>query len=260
MASDYNSFKRGIYDFTGINLDCYKEEQMKRRIDSLILRKGYVDYDGYLNRIRTEKAVYEEFLSYMTINVSEFYRNPEQWKILEEDILPELLKKHNGRINVWSAACSTGDEPYSLVMLLSKYVSMDKINILATDIDGQILDKAKLGLYTASSLKRLPEEFIRQYFEKIDAATYKVSDKVKECVTFRQHNLLADNYPTGVDLIVCRNVLIYFTEEAKNEVYRKFYNSMADKSVLFIGTTEQVMRYREIGFDIYKSFFYKKGV
>lgn len=258
MKNTYEAFKKNILDFTGINLSCYKEEQMKRRISTLISRKGLAGYEEYFQHIKQNTEEYDEFLSYMTINVSEFYRNPEQWDVLERDIIPELISSHNGNINVWSAACSTGDEPYSLVMLLAKFIPMNRINILATDIDLKIIEKAKSGIYTANSLKSLPTEFKSKYFEMIGNDTYKISESVKSCVTFRQHDLIKDEYPQNIDLIVCRNVLIYFTEQAKNEVYNKFYNAMSDNSTLFIGSTEQVIRYRDIGFDIYKSFFYKK--
>lgn len=109
--STYTDFKKNILAYADINLDCYKEEQMKRRIDTLIEKKSLKGYDEYFDCIKNNKSDYEEFLSYMTINVSEFFRNPEQWSVLENDLLPDLLKKHNGKLKIWSAACSTGDEP-----------------------------------------------------------------------------------------------------------------------------------------------------
>ncbi|HAZ91365.1 MAG TPA: chemotaxis protein CheR [Eubacterium sp.] len=259
MPYEYREFKDDILKYTGIDLNSYKEEQMKRRIDSLILRKSYIDYKNYFRLISEDSAVCDEFLGYMTINVSEFFRNPDQWRILETDFLPDLISRCKGNINIWSAACSTGDEPYSLVMLLSRYLPLEKIKVFATDIDAHILAKAKAGLYSASSIQNVPSDLRQRYFIDCGMGTYQISKSVIDRVVFCQHNLLADEYPKNMDLIVCRNVLIYFTEEAKNEVYRKFYDSMNHKSVLFIGTTEQVIRYREIGFSIYKSFFYKKG-
>ena len=118
--SDYESFKKQIYTLSSIDLDAYKEKQMKRRIDSLIAKNGFKTYDDYVKALKTDKELYAAFINYLTINVSEFWRNPEQWAILEKDIIPYLMKKHGKSIKIWSAACSTGDEPYSLVMLLSK--------------------------------------------------------------------------------------------------------------------------------------------
>jgi len=259
MDYGYEKFKKDILSYTGIDLDCYKEEQMKRRINSFILRKSYKGYDDYFDHIRNDVKVCDEFLSYMTINVSEFYRNPEQWTVLENELLPDLLKKKGGKLKIWSAACSTGDEPYSMVMLLLKYLPIEFIEVLATDIDKQIIEKAKNGLYSENSLKNLPKEFIERYFTKIGSNSYKISDDIKRCVTFKQHNLLGDDYFKNMDLILCRNVLIYFTEQAKNQIYKKFYDALSPNSLLFIGSTEQIITYRDIGYDIYKSFFYKKN-
>ena len=202
--------------------------------------------------------IHDEFINYLTINVSEFYRNPEQWELLEKEILPYLFENSGKRLTIWSAACSTGDEPYSLVMLLSKFLPLNNIKVIATDIDKQVLDKARLGLYNVKSLKGLPNEFIKKYFEEVNDKTYKISNAVKECVDFREHNLLRDPYPTGCDLIVCRNVLIYFTEEAKTEIYRKFHQSLKKQGILFVGSTEQIIGPGAIGFTSYRSFFYKK--
>ena len=138
-------------------------------------------------------------------------------------VIKDLVK--NPSIKIWSAACSTGDEPYSLVMLLAKYLPLNRIRIIATDIDKQVLEKAQAGLYNKKSLKGLPDEFRKKYFDKVGDVNYKIRDEVKKCVDFKIHNLLLDPYPAGCDLIVCRNVLIYFTEEAKEQIYVKFFNS-----------------------------------
>ena len=109
--------------------------------------------------------LYEEFLKHITINVSEFYRNPNQWVVLEKIILPEMIKRKNGKpLKVWSSACSSGEEPYSLVMLLSKFFDLNKIEVLATDLDKAIIAKAKQGLYAINSLKCYQKSFIQIYF------------------------------------------------------------------------------------------------
>ena len=144
---DYEGFKSQVFSLTKIDLNAYKERQMKRRIDALISKNKFKGYDDYVVAIKTNKDLLEEFVNYLTINVSEFYRNAEQWRVLEAEILPELMKTSGKNLKIWSAACSTGDEPYSLAMVLSKFVPLSHINILATDIDKQVLEKAKLGLY-----------------------------------------------------------------------------------------------------------------
>lgn len=257
MAYDYEYFKKEILALTTIDLNSYKEKQMKRRIDTLISKHKIAGYDKYVQALKDDKAMFEEFVNYITINVSEFYRNPDQWKILDETIFPELISKFGKNLKIWSAACSTGDEPYSLVMALSRHIPLNQIKIYATDLDKQVIAKAKVGLYNEKSIVSVPEDFKKKYFTQV-GPSYKISDEIKARVEFREHNLLKDTYPTDYHLIVCRNVLIYFTEEAKDEIFRKYSKSLCKGGILFIGSTEQIMNYKEVGFDRKNSFFYVK--
>ena len=257
MAYDYEYFKKEVLALTTIDLNSYKEKQMKRRIDTLIAKHKITGYDKYVQALRDDKAMFEEFVNYITINVSEFYRNPDQWKILDETIIPELISKFGKNLKVWSAACSTGDEPYSLVMALSKHIPLNQIKIFATDLDKQVIAKAKVGLYSEKSIASVPDDFKKKYFTKV-GPSFKIADEIKARVEFKEHNLLKDAYPTDYHLIVCRNVLIYFTEEAKDEIFRKYSNSLARGGMLFIGSTEQIMNYKEVGFDRKNSFYYVK--
>ena len=259
MDDDYTKFKSDIYGLTKIDLNAYKEKQMKRRIDTLISKHKYNGYNDFVGAIKTNPLLFKEFVNYLTINVSEFYRNPEQWQYLEDKVFPNLISKFGHGIKIWSAACSTGDEPYSLVMLLSKFLPLDKIKILATDIDEQVIAKAKTGLYKEASLNSLPAEFKKKYFTEITPGTFQITEEIKKCVEFRKHNLLKDDYPSGCHLIVCRNVLIYFTEEAKQDIYRKFNAALTSEGILFVGSTEQITNYRELGYSSPKSFFYQKN-
>jgi len=257
MVYDYEYFIKEVEKLTQIDLSAYKQNQMKRRIDALIAKHKISGYEPYVKVLKTDKVKFDEFVDYITINVSEFYRNPEQWKFLSEKVFPELVKDFGQTLKIWSAACSTGDEPYSLVMALSDFVPLNRIQIMATDINSQVIEKAKIGLYSEKSISSVPEDKKKEFFTK-NGNFYQISDKVKKCVTFKEHNLLKDPYPTGMHLIVCRNVLIYFTEEAKDEVFEKYYRSLADNGVLFIGSTEQILRYKEMGYKRMDSFFYRK--
>ena len=178
-------------------------------------------------------------------------------EVLFDRVFPDLISKFGKNLKIWSAACSTGDEPYSLVMCLSKFIPLSQIRITATDIDKQVMASAKVGLYNEKSIAGVPDEYKRKYFTKI-GNSYQISDDIKKCVTFQQHNLLKDKYFENYHLIVCRNVVIYFTEEAKAEIYKKFANSLVKGGMLFIGSTEQIVTYRECGFERATSFFYKK--
>lgn len=257
MAYDYEYFKKAVYELTHIDLNAYKERQMKRRIDTLIAKNGVKEYDKYVATLKTDKVRFEEFVNYLTINVSEFYRNRDQWELLDKEIIPELIAKFGKNLKIWSAACSTGDEPYSLVMALSRHLPLSQIKILATDIDKQVIAKAKTGLYNEKSIASVPQDLKKKYFTQV-GPSFQISDEIKSRVEFKEHNLLQDAYPSDCNLIVCRNVLIYFTEEAKEEIYRKFERALKPGGILFIGSTEQIINYKETGYERKNSFFYLK--
>ena len=257
MAYDYEYFKKAVYDLTKIDLNAYKEKQMKRRIDTLISKNKIVGYEKYIDLLKKDKDKFEEFVNYLTINVSEFYRNVDQWQLLDKEIIPELISRFGKNLKIWSAACSTGDEPYSLVMALSRHVPLNQIRIYATDLDKQVIEKAKLGLYAEKSVGGVPADLKKKFFTKI-GPSYQISEEVKSRVDFKEHNLLKDTYLTDFHLIVCRNVLIYFTEEAKDEVFRKFQKSLKPGGYLFIGSTEQIINHKDVGFDRKNSFFYQR--
>lgn len=253
----YEDFKKDIFALTKIDLNSYKEKQMKRRIDTLISKNSITSYKDYVALIKKDKDKFEQFVNFLTINVSEFYRNPEQWGILDKEVFPTLIQRFGKSLKIWSAACSTGDEPYSLVMALSKHMPLNQIKILATDIDKQVLDKARMGLYNEKSIAAVSPEFKKKYFTQV-GSSWKIADEIKRQVEFKEHNLLKDAYPTGCHLIVCRNVLIYFTEDAKEEIYRKFNSALTKDGILFIGSTEQIMNYKELNYQRKQSFFFQK--
>lgn len=255
---DYQGFIQSIKNKTGIDLNLYKEAQMKRRLTSLRDKRGFNDFTSYSKGIMNSQELFDEFLERMTINVSEFYRNPKRWEVLEKKILPRLLQT-NKRLKIWSAACSTGEEPYTLAMILSKLLLASGYSILATDLDRAILDRAKAGIYTDRSTKDVPKEMFDKYFIN-DGMGFRVKDDLKKTITFKQGNLLADKFDTNFDLIVCRNVMIYFTEDAKHDLYHKFSKSLRPGGVLFVGSTEQIFNPNEYSFETEDTFFYKKKV
>lgn len=159
MAYDYEEFKQDVYGLTNINLSLYKERQMKRRIEALMARKGYQKFDEYFYAMKRDSELLKAFISYLTINVSEFYRNPRQWEVFENDMVPYLEQNFGKKLNIWSAACSTGDEPYTIAMILAKHYPLSQVHIHATDIDTDVLEFAKEGVYPERSLMGLPENF-----------------------------------------------------------------------------------------------------
>jgi len=256
VDQDFIQFIGNVKRKTGIDLLLYKEAQMKRRLTSLRLKRGYSSFAQYFEALNQNQELYYEFLDRMTINVSEFFRNPGRWDVLSNKILPRLLRE-KGRVKSWSAACSTGEEPYTLALIMLRYLNLRDLQITATDIDEGALAKAKLGLYSERSLQDCPKDLLSKYFAK-EGTTYRISEEIKRAIKFKKHNLLADSFEANYDLIICRNVMIYFTEEAKHILYRKFSQALRPGGVLFVGSTEQIFHPQKYQFEAEDTFFYKK--
>ena len=252
----YEKFTDNVYKKFGLNLKLYKEAQMKRRLTSLRDKNGFNNFTSYYAAIEQDSALKDEFIDRITINVSEFYRNPQRWDVLRDKVIPKLIAGKRS-IRIWSAACSTGEEPYSLAMLLNEHYSHINVSIIASDIDDNALDKAKKGCYEESALLHIPKSKKSKYFTYKDNKYY-VDPSLKKLITFQKHNLLENPYPRNIDLIVCRNVLIYFTDEAKQEIYSKFSQSLVANGVLFVGSTEQIFQPQEYNFKLFDTFFYAK--
>ncbi|UFJ42780.1 protein-glutamate O-methyltransferase CheR [Brevibacillus humidisoli] len=253
---DFMQFVTQIKQRTGIDLTLYKEAQMKRRLTSLRTKRGFSTFTAYFDAICQDRALFDEFLDRVTINVSEFFRNPGRWEVLEQKILLRLSYTSR-KLKCWSAACSTGEEPYTLALVLKRRNLLAGSSILATDIDEGAIAKAKQGVYTERSLQDCPRDLLSEYFVK-EAETYRLSPEIKKTVTFQKQNLLADPFDTGYDLIICRNVMIYFTEQAKHELYQKFSQALRPGGVLFVGSTEQIFQPQQYQLETEDTFFYRK--
>lgn len=257
-TADYIQFVANIKRKSGIDLALYKEAQMRRRLNTLRIKNGYDSFASFFKAIEQNKELYYEFLDRMTINVSEFWRNPTRWEMLRSKILPELIK-HSPRLRCWSAACSTGEEPYTLAMILDDAKVLAGSKVQASDLDENALAKAKQGIYMARSLKDVPADFQSRYFDyKEDSGLYRIQDRLKSEIQFRKQNLLSDSFEEGYDLIICRNVMIYFTEEAKHELYHKFSRALRPGGYLFVGSTEQIFNPGIYQFESPETFFYRK--
>lgn len=256
LDPDYASFIRDFKKVTGIDLSLYKEAQMKRRLTTLRERKGYHSFASFFAAILKDETLMAEMLDRMTINVSEFWRNPNRWEVLRNVFLPELLKQ-SSRLKCWSAACSTGEEPYSLAMILEKLGALKEAKITATDIDDNALARAKIGVYPNQSLRDVPADF-REAFFTPQGALFALANELKRAVNFTKGNLLSDSFDNGYDLIICRNVMIYFTEEAKHGLYHKFSKALRQGGIMFVGSTEQIFTPGQYGLEPADTFFYRK--
>ena len=229
---------------------------MKRRISNLVTRGGFDSFVSYFDHVAKDKDEFAAFIEYLTINVSEFFRTPDKFGKLETEVIPDLLKR-SPTLNIWSAGCSIGAEVYSLAMILKDLTPGKKHRLLATDLDIEIIAKAKAGIYAENELKALDPKRKAQYFTKTSDGRFAIKNEIKQCVEFKRHNLLKDPFEKGFDLILCRNVVIYFTEEAKDKLYRNFFASLKPGGILFVGATEAILNARNMGYVSYQPFFYQ---
>jgi len=255
-AADYEVFRRKVTALTGIDLGLYKSQQMQRRIKNLLDKAGAPTFTHYGGLLERDPEELKRFCDYIMINVSEFFRNPEKFDELEEDILPSLLRR-SPNLSIWSAGASNGAEIYSVAMILDEIAPRGYHRLLATDIDSGAIAQALAGVYGPQDVKNVSSARLAKYFTR-EGSAYTISSRIKSKVQFKMHNLLADGFERGFDLILCRNVVIYFTDEAKNTLYVKFRESLKDDGILFIGGTETILNAREIGFLPTSSFFYRR--
>lgn len=255
---EFYNFKKKLIGLINLDLTNYKNNQMERRITSLMNKIGISNLEEYYLVLKNDSKRLEEFINMLTINVSEFFRNPEKFQEFESRYLPELVKK-TSRLKIWSAGCSIGAEIYTVAMILDKHGLLDKAEIIASDFDAKILQKAKDGVYTKLEMGTVPSAY-EKYFKQVDAAgeKFQVDRKLISKVKFEKGDLLNSKFDTGFDLILCRNVVIYFTEEAKDKLYAEFYKSLKPGGILFIGSTERINNHKAIGFNTSTPFFYQR--
>ncbi|MGE5372584.1 MAG: CheR family methyltransferase [Solirubrobacterales bacterium] len=252
-------FQTKVQQKNGIDLTSYKRPQMERRINSFMRSVGAVDYQAFIRMLDENAELNRKFIDHLTINVSEFFRNNNHWDVMRQTIVPELLKER-GQLKIWSAGCSTGEEPYSLAMMMKEYFPGKFDKIWATDLDIEVLNKAQTGRYTAKSTAGMEPHMVKKYFSEQPDGMLLVKDEIKNLVRFQRQDLLKDTFPGDFDLILCRNVVIYFTEDAKEKLYRKFVGALHKNGVLFIGSTEQIFQARELGLRSMATFFYQRIV
>ena len=257
-AEEFAIFKKKIAPLINLDLTNYKNTQMERRIASLMHRNNINNLMNYYKCLSSDPVILDEFINMLTINVTEFFRNPEKFFELENTYIPELLKK-NQFLKIWSAGCSVGAEIYSLAMILDKLKVLDKCDLIASDFDANILKKAQTGIYTNYEKGNLKEEY-KKYFKSIDDndSKFQIDSRIISKVKFEKRDLLNSNFAKNFDLILCRNVVIYFTEDAKEVLYKKIYESLRIGGILFIGSTERINNHKAIGYNLKSSFFYER--
>jgi chemotaxis protein methyltransferase CheR len=241
----------------GVDLASYRQGQMRRRLDALVQRVGANGYQEYAKILERDPKRVQEFRDYFTINVTELFRDADRFRFLETKVLPELLERRTG-LKVWSAACSNGAEPYSVAILLRELAPTLSHKVLATDIDVTIVERARRAEYIQAELKNVSPARLQKAFTQNSDGTFTVRPEIRQMVDLRLHNLLTPPPAQGLDLILCRNVVIYFTDEAKSVLYNHLVNSLRPGGVLFVGGTEMVAAAHQLGLTAIGPSFYRK--
>jgi len=242
--ADFENYRKFIYAESSITFTAANRSILESRLKERLREKGLDSVGAYFTKISTDKEELKSFLDAITTNLTSFFRNQPQFDALKNHVIPELTNniKRAGdhTIKVWSAGCSTGEEPYTIAMLLSEILPPTwKFEILASDISLKCLMTAKEGFYEESRISGIPPSYLTKYFDKVGKG-YKVHPDIQSKIKFDYHNLKNDSGQHGVDVVFCRNVIIYFDEAAQTAVINRFWDAMAAKSFLFIGHSESL--------------------
>jgi two-component system, chemotaxis family, CheB/CheR fusion protein len=235
----------------GLDLTGYKRTSLERRFRRRMETVGCASFADYLDHLEVEPDEYARLFDTLLINVTEFFRDPPAWQHLREHVLPGLLatKAADEPVRVWSAGCATGQEPYTLAMVLAEALGerdyAERVKIYATDIDEDALAKARHGLYTAKEAESVPPDLRERYFEPADRRLV-FRKHLRRAVIFGRNNLVADAPISRLDLVVCRNTLMYFTAETQARVLRHFHFALRDRGVLMLGRSEMMLSHREL--------------
>ncbi len=257
---DFLKRSRG-FDFTG-----YKRATLERRVQRRMAAIRCEGYGDYLDYLEVHPEEYEELFDTVLINVTEFFRDPPAWEHLREEVLPELLaeKEDGEQIRVWSAGCASGQEAYTAAIVLAEVLGVDayreRVKIYATDIDEDALNTARHAVYTQKQLESVPEDLRTQYFEPVDQNMAFRTD-LRRTVIFGRNNLVSDAPISRLDLLICRNTLMYFTAEAQGRILRHFHFALRDHGVLMLGKSEMMISHRDVfgAADINRRIFRKLG-
>jgi chemotaxis protein methyltransferase CheR len=256
---DYEPFCLVVRRLCGIDLLQYKRGQMERRIRSFMAARGATDLAGYASMLRSDPAELERFLDRVTINVSQLWRNPEQWEVLEERVLPDLAASGRNRVTAWSAGCSYGAEAYTLAACCRRAIPRAHVTILGTDIDARMVERARDGVFTADDARDAPTATLAAHFELVDGA-WRAGPELRRMVRFEHGDLLrAAPAPASFDLVLCRNTVIYFNEDVRDALHGRLAASLRPGGRLVVGATERVSEPASHGLEPESPFVYRRA-
>ena len=241
--ADFEQYRTLIYNESGIHFTATNRSILESRLKERLREKGIDSVKTYFATISKDQGELKGFLDSITTNLTRFFRNQPQFDAFEKHVIPEIIKIKQtsaSPIKIWSAGCSTGEEPYTIAMLLTDILPPTwKFEIVASDLSLKCLMTAKDGFYAESKIVGIPDAYLKKYFDKVEGG-FKVRPEIQSKIRFDYHNLKNDSGLRNMDIVFCRNVIIYFDEVAQNAVMNRFWESMASKSFLFIGHSESL--------------------
>ncbi len=240
----FDKYRKLIYDASGITFSENNRSILDSRLKERLREKQMASADDYFALVTSDQGEFKAFLDSVTTNLTRFFRNQPHFDALVNYVIPHVIenKKKTGetRIKIWSAGCSTGEEPYTIAMLLKdKLPSPYTFEIMASDISLKSLMVGKQGFYPNTRIDGIPPAYLERFFTKSDKG-YQVKPELMNLIRFDYHNLRHDSGARNLDIVFCRNVLIYFDEPAQKATIDRFYNSMGRDSYLFIGHSESL--------------------
>jgi chemotaxis protein methyltransferase CheR len=255
-ADEYVGFCEQVRQLAQIDLLQYKRGQMERRIRSFAQRRGFESLTEYIAVLRDDRGQLEEFLDRITINVSQLWRNPEQWKQLADTVLPELAS--TGRIRAWSAGCSYGAEAFTLAALCRTVVPHARLEIRGTDIDVRMIERARAGRFSSEDARSAPPDVLGRWFRR-EGEEWVAAPQLRVLPRFDVGDLLRMGFPVAAfDLILCRNTVIYFTEPVRDALHARLAGALRQGGYLVVGSTERVANAAELGLETAYPFVYRK--
>ena len=242
---ELETFINDVYEYHGFDLAGYSRASLKRRVNRIMNLDGFSNFSNFLSKVKYDSDYYKRAIDEITVNVTEMFRDPSFYKVLRNEILPVLGTKPF--IRIWHAGCSTGEEVYSMAILLKEAGLLHKSILYATDINSKVLETAKKGIFPLRMMKDYSENYRdsggQEDFSNYYIANYgnaKFSEELSKKMVFSQHNLVSDTSFNEFDMIFCRNVLIYFDNDLQTRVISLFDESLAVLGFLALGTKETI--------------------
>jgi chemotaxis protein methyltransferase CheR len=256
-VDDYVEFCTFLRKLTGIDLSQYKRPQMERRLRTFYSNKGLNNLSDAITRLRDDPSQLEQLLDRITINVSQLWRNPEQWELIQTQLLPELAQ--GGQVRAWSAGCSYGAEAYTLATLCHVAIPGARVSIQGTDIDKRMVQRARLGVFSEDDARTAPETLMEIGFERVEEG-WRAKLNLRAMARFDAGDLLQMRpRPASCDLILCRNTVIYFAEPIRDELHARLADALRPGGYLVIGSTERVSTPSALGLAMQHPFIYRKA-